>query len=72
MLLSTSVPDQQLIYALGGALASLLTHKVSRVVVVCGTHLCQDKAGSLRGVSWRFDNSKDASPYMIGKYGAPR
>ncbi len=42
------------------------------VVVVCGTHLRKDIAGSLAGVSWRFDNSRDASPTMMGKFGAPR
>ncbi len=29
-------------------------------------------AGSLTGVSWPFDNSRDASPTMMGKHGAPR
>ncbi len=42
------------------------------VVVVCGTHLWQDIAGSLTKVSWWFDNSRVASPTMMGNYGAPR
>ncbi len=30
-----------------------------------------DLAGSPTGVSWRFNKSRDASPTMMGRYGAP-
>ncbi len=41
------------------------------VVVVCGTHFWRDIAGSLTGVSWQYDNSRVASPTMMGRFGAP-
>ncbi len=78
---STSISEQQLTYPLGEAVRSLFAHSIPQgpspflhvfVVVVYGTHLWQDKAGSLTGVSWRLGNSRDASPTMMGKCGTPR
>ncbi len=45
---------------------------IAEVVAVGGTHLRQDIAGSLAGVSWRCDNGRVASSTMMGKYCALR
>ncbi len=50
----------------------LILFELFFVLLLCAAYLSlEDYAGVLTGVSWRFDNRRDASPTMMWRFGAP-